>query len=44
MFCEDYEIWVFHNEKYTVVVIEEENDNVGIDRMDNMLEDMQPEL
>jgi hypothetical protein len=35
----DYETWVFHIEKYTVVTTEESaNDRVGADRMDEMLE------
>jgi hypothetical protein len=36
---------VFHSEKYTVVAAEEPvNDRVGADRMDEMLEDIQPEF
>lgn len=44
-FVPDYETWVFHGEKYsTVAVEEEENDWEGIDRMDEMLDDMQLEF
>jgi hypothetical protein len=44
-FTSDYEMWVFHNEKYTAVAIEESrNDRVGVDRMDEMLEIMRPEF
>jgi hypothetical protein len=38
-FTVDYETWVFHSEKYTVVVVEESaNDWAGADRMDEMVE------
>jgi hypothetical protein len=38
-FTADYEMWVFHDEKYTTVAIEKSvNDRVGADRMDKMLE------
>jgi hypothetical protein len=38
-------MWVFHNEKYTVVAVEESrNDRAGVDRMDGMLEIMRPEF
>jgi hypothetical protein len=38
-FTPDYETWVFHGEKYTVVAVEESvNDRVGVDKMDKMLE------
>jgi hypothetical protein len=38
-FTVDYETWVFHSEKYTVVVVEESaNDWAGADRMDEMAE------
>jgi hypothetical protein len=38
-FTTNSETWVFHGEKYTVVVVEEStNDRVGADRMDEMLE------
>jgi hypothetical protein len=44
-FTSDYEMWVFHNEKYTVVAVEESrNDRAGVDRMDGMLEIMRPEF
>jgi hypothetical protein len=44
-FAAGYEMWVFHCEKYTVVVAEESvNDRVGADRMDEMLEAVQPEF
>jgi hypothetical protein len=44
-FATDYETWVFHSEKYTVVAAEEPaNDRLGADRMDEMLEDIQPEF
>jgi hypothetical protein len=38
-FTVDYETWVFHGEKYTVVAVEESvNDRAGADKMDEMLE------
>jgi hypothetical protein len=38
-FTSDYEMWVFHNEKYTVVAAEgSRNDRVGANTMDEMLE------
>lgn len=43
----DYETWGggFHDEKYTIVVAEEEDNNsTCIDRMDKMFKDMQPEF
>jgi hypothetical protein len=44
-FATDYETWVFHSDKYTAVVAEESaNDRVGADRMDEMLEAIQPEF
>jgi hypothetical protein len=37
-FIVDYEMWVFHGKKYTVVAAEESaNDRAGADRMDEML-------
>jgi hypothetical protein len=44
-FATDYETWVFHGEKYTVVAAEEStNDRAGADRMDEMLEAIRPEF
>jgi hypothetical protein len=44
-FASDYETWVFHGEKYTTVTAEESgNDWVCADRMDEMLEAIQPEF
>jgi hypothetical protein len=44
-FTSDYETWVFHGEKYTVVAVEEfTNDRVGVDRMDKTLEAIWPEF
>jgi hypothetical protein len=44
-FTADYEMWVFHGEKYTAVAAEESvNDWTGVDRMDEMLEAIQPEF
>jgi hypothetical protein len=44
-FTADYEMWVFHNEKYTVVAVEEStNDRVGANRMVEMLEAILPEF
>lgn len=41
----NYETWAFHDEKYTIVVAEEEDNNsTCIDRMDKMFIDMQPEF
>jgi hypothetical protein len=38
-FALDYETWVFHGEKYTIVAVEESgNDRAGADRMDEILE------
>jgi hypothetical protein len=44
-FATDYETWMFHGEKYTAVAAEESaNDWAGADRMDEMLETIQPEF
>jgi hypothetical protein len=44
-FAADYETWAFHGEKYTAVTTEESaNDRAGADRMDEMLEAIQPEF
>jgi hypothetical protein len=44
-FTVDYETWVFHGEKYTIVAAEEStNDQVGANKMDEMLEAMRPEF
>jgi hypothetical protein len=44
-FTADYEMWVFHGEKYTAVAAEESvNDWTGVDRMDEMLKAIQPEF
>jgi hypothetical protein len=44
-FTSDYETWVFHGEKYTVVIAEvSTNDRAGADRMDKMLEAIRPEF
>jgi hypothetical protein len=44
-FTIDYETWVFHGEKYIAVAAEESvNDRTGADRMDEMLEAIQPEF
>jgi hypothetical protein len=44
-FATDYEMWVFHGEKYTAVVAEGSvNDWAGADRMDEMLEAIWPEF
>jgi hypothetical protein len=44
-FTVDYEMLVFHGEKYTAVVVEESvNDQVSADRMDEMLEAIRPEF
>jgi hypothetical protein len=38
-FTTDYEMWVFHDKKYTAVAAEESaNDRAGADRMDEMFE------
>jgi hypothetical protein len=38
-FTVDYETWVFHGEKYTIVAAEESANNwASVDRMDEMLE------
>jgi hypothetical protein len=44
-FTVDYEMLVFHGEKYTAVIVEESvNDQVSADRMDEMLEAIRPEF
>jgi hypothetical protein len=44
-FASDYETWVFHGEKCTVVEAEEfGNDRTGIDRMEEMFEAIRPEF
>jgi hypothetical protein len=44
-FTVDYETWVFHDEKYIVVAVDESvNDQVGADRMDEVLEAIRPEF
>jgi hypothetical protein len=44
-FATDYEIWVFHDEKYTAVTIEESaNDRAGANRMDEVLEAIRPKF
>jgi hypothetical protein len=44
-FTVDYETWVFHGEKYTVVAAEESANNwASADRMDEMLEAIRPEF
>jgi hypothetical protein len=44
-FASDYEMWVFHDEKYTIVTVEgSENDRPGADRMDEMLEAIRPKF
>jgi hypothetical protein len=44
-FATNYETWVFHDDEYTVVTAEESaNDRAGADRMDEMLEAIQPEF
>jgi hypothetical protein len=44
-FTVDYEMWVFHGEKYTVVATEASvNDRAGADRMDEMLKAIRPEF
>jgi hypothetical protein len=44
-FASDYEMWVFHGEKYTVVAAKGSgNDQAGADRMDEMLEAIRPEF
>jgi hypothetical protein len=44
-FTADYEMLVFHDEKYTAVAAKEcANDRAGVDRMDEMLEAIQPEF
>jgi hypothetical protein len=41
----DYETWVFHGEKYTIVAVEESvNDQAGADRIDEMLDAIRPEF
>jgi hypothetical protein len=45
IFVLDYETWVFHGKEYTTVIEEEEDGNsASIDRIDEMLEDMQLEI
>jgi hypothetical protein len=42
-FTADYETWVFHGEKYTAIAVEEStNDRAGANRMDDILEAIQP--
>jgi hypothetical protein len=44
-FTADYEMWVFHDKKYTTVAAEESaNDRAGADRMDKMFEVIWPEF
>ncbi|WVZ50606.1 hypothetical protein U9M48_001846 [Paspalum notatum var. saurae] len=45
-FTADYETWTFHGEKETRVEVEREadDDSAGVDRMDEMLEALQPEF
>jgi hydroxymethylglutaryl-CoA reductase len=44
-FVIDYKMWVFHGEKYTIVAAEEStNDRAGANRMNEMLEAIQPEF
>jgi hypothetical protein len=44
-FTADYEMWVFHGEKYTAVAAEEfVNDQMGADRIDEMFEAIQSEF
>jgi hypothetical protein len=44
-FTSDYEMWVFHGEKYTAIATEgARNDRAGADRMDEMLEAIQPKF
>ncbi|WVZ58624.1 hypothetical protein U9M48_008876 [Paspalum notatum var. saurae] len=45
-FMPDYEMWSFHGEKETRVETEGEadDDSAGVDRMDEMLETLQPEF
>jgi hypothetical protein len=44
-FIADYEMWVFHSEKYIVIITEESvNDRADADRMDKMLEAIRPEF
>jgi hypothetical protein len=44
-FTADYEMWVFHCEKYTTIAAEESaNDRAGIDKMNKMLEAIQLEF
>jgi hypothetical protein len=40
-----YEVWVFHGESITQAIEEEEDDySTGVDRMDEILEAIQPEF
>jgi hypothetical protein len=44
-FTSNYEMWVFHGEKYAAVAAEEsEKDQAGVDRMNEMLEAIRPEF
>jgi hypothetical protein len=44
-FVPGYEVWIFHGEKAARVIEEEEDDySAGVDRMDEMLEDIGTEL
>jgi hypothetical protein len=44
-FTIDYETWVFHGEKYTIVAAKESmNDRAGANMMDEMFEAIQPEF
>jgi hypothetical protein len=44
-FTSDYEMWVFHSEKYTAVAVEgSRNDWASADRIDEMLEAIRPEF
>jgi hypothetical protein len=44
-FTVNYEVWVFHGEKYIAVTAEESaNDRAGANRMDEMLEAIRPEF
>jgi hypothetical protein len=44
-FMPSYEVWTFHGEKSTQAIEEEEEDySTGVDRMDEMLEDIQIEV
>jgi hypothetical protein len=45
-FVPHYEVWVFHNESTSQAIEEEEDDDYStvVDRMDEMLEEIQPEF